>query len=117
LVKEVQQGEIYWLDFGAAEGSTPSGRRPCVVVQSDLFNQTRLATTLVCVITSNAARAEAPGNVAIRSGEGNLRRASVVNVSQIATVDKSDLVEYVGKLPARTMDAIHEGLQLLLERG
>lgn len=115
-MKEVHQGEIYWLDFGPAAGSAPAGRRPCVVVQNDHFNRTRLATTVVCVITSNVARAEAPGNVAIRSGEGNLRRASVVNVSQIATVEKSDLVEYVGRLPARTVEAIHEGLQLLFER-
>ena len=115
-MKEVHQGEIYWLDFGPAEGSAPAGRRPCVVVQNDLFNRSRLATTVICVITSNVARAEAPGNVAIRSGEGNLRRSSVVNVSQIATVDKSELVEYVGKLPVRTMDAIQEGLHLLFER-
>ena len=113
---EIHQGEIYWLDFGPAADSAPAGRRPCVVVQSDLFNQTRISSTVVCLITSNMARGEAPGNVAIRSGEGNLGRASVVNVSQILTVDKSELVEYVGKLPAKIVDAIHGGLQLLFER-
>ena len=116
MAKEIHQGEIYWLDFGPAEGSGPGGRRPCVVVQSDLFNQTRIASTVVCLITSNMARADAPGNVAIASGEGNLPRPSVVNVSQILTVDKSELVEYLGRLPAAAVDAIHGGLQLLFER-
>ena len=115
-MKEVRQGEIYWFDFGPAAGSAPAERRPCVVVQSDLFNDTRIATTVVCVVTSNMARSEAPGNVVLKKGEGNLPRASVVNVSQILTVDKLDLVDYVGKLPVRAIDAIQQGLQLLFER-
>ena len=113
---EVRQGEVYWLDFGAVAGSAPAERHPCVVVQSDFFNRSRIATTVVCVITSNLSRAEAPANVALRKGDANLPKASVVNVSQVLTVDKSDLLERVGKLPAATVDAISQGLQLLFER-
>ena len=115
-MNEIRQGDLYWLDFGPAMGSAPAERHPCVVVQSDLFNRSRIATTVVCLITSNLARAGAPGNIALRKGDGGLPKASVVNVSQIATVEKSDLVEKIGKLPAETIDMISRGLDLLLDR-
>ena len=112
----IRQGEVYWIDFGAAPGSAPAERHPCVVVQSDLFNRSRIMTTVVCLITSNMARAEAPGNVLLEQGEGNLKKASVVNVSQVVTVDKSELSERVGRLPVVKVDAIRRGLQLLFDR-
>ena len=114
-MSDVRQGEVYWLDFGPAFGSAPAERHPCVVVQCDTFNQSRIATTVVCLITSNLARAKAPGNVLLRRGDGNLPRASVVNVSQILTVDKAELVEPLGSVPANTVRAIWNGLQALLE--
>lgn len=111
----VRQGAVYWIDLGPASASAPAERHPCVVVQGDTFNQSRIATTVVCLITSNLERAKAPGNVALRRGDANLPKASVVDVSQILTVDKSDLVEPLGKLPANTMHAIWSGLQAVLE--
>ena len=113
---EIHQGEVYWLDFGPAESSAPAERHPCVVVQSDVFNRSRLATTVVCLITSNLTRARAPGNVPLEKGVANLPKASVVNVSQILTIDKTELTERIGKLPANTIDSIRTGLQLLLDR-
>ena len=113
---EVRQGEVYWLDFGPAPGSKPAERHPCIVVQSDLFNQSRIATTVVCLITSNLRRAEAPGNVSLKKGEGGLPMASVVNVSQVQTVNKEELADRIGKLAATTVDAIRSGLQMLFER-
>jgi len=112
----IRQGEVYWMDLGAGIGSAPAQRHPCVVVQSDLFNRSRIMTTVVCLITSNLARAEAPGNVLLEPGEGNLSRASVVNVSQVVTVDKSELIERVGRLRAGQVDAIRRGLHLLFDR-
>lgn len=106
----IRQGEVYWIDFG------PANRHPCVVVQSDVFNRSAISTTVVCVITSNLRRAMAPGNVALRKGEANLAKASVVNVSQVATVDKLDLAERIGKLAPATVDAVRSGLQLLFDR-
>jgi len=73
-------------------------------------------TTVVCLVTSNLARAEAPGNVLLEQGEGNLPRPSVVNVSQVLTVDKSDLSGRVGRLPVAKVDAIRRGLHLLFDR-
>jgi mRNA interferase MazF len=112
----VRQGEIYWIDFGAATGSAPADRHPCVVVQSDLFNRSRILTTVVCLVTSNLARAEAPGNVLLEQGEGSLKKASVVNVSQVVTVDKSELFERIGRLSLGKVDAIRRGLHLLFDR-
>ena len=113
---EIHQGEVYWVDFGPPENSAPAERHPCVVVQSDVFNRSRLATTVVCLITSNLTRARAPGNVPLEKGAANLPKASVVNVSQILTIDKTELTERIGKLPANTIDSIRTGLQLLLDR-
>jgi mRNA interferase MazF len=115
-VNGIRQGGVYWLDFGPAAGSAPAERHPCVVVQSDLFNRSRIATTVVCIITSNLERAAAPGNVALKKGDGNLPKPSVVNVSQLVTVNKADLDEQIGDLPGAKVDAIREGLQLLFER-
>jgi mRNA interferase MazF len=116
LVSVIRQADVYWVDFGPVGGSAPAERHPCVVVQNDVFNQSLIATTEVCLITSNLSRARAPGNVALRKGEANLPKPSVVNVSQILTIDKSELVGQVGRASASTADAIRSGLQLLFER-
>lgn len=113
---DIRQGEVYWLHFGPTEGSAPAERHPCVVVQNDVFNRSRLATTVVCLITSNLTRGGAPGNVPLEKGQANLSKASVVNVSQILTIDKTELTRRIGKLPANTMEAIRSGIQLLFDR-
>ena len=115
-MSSIRQGEVYWIDFGPQKGSVPADRHPCVVVQGDVFNRSAISTTVICLITSNLRRGMAPGNVALRKGDANLPKASVVNVSQVATVDKTDLAERIGKLPPATVDAIRSGLQLLLDR-
>ena len=115
-MSEIRQGEVYWIDFGPPAGSAPAERHPCVVVQSDIFNQSRIRTTVVCLITSNLSRAKAPGNVELRRGDANLPKASVVNVSQVLTVDKTELAERLGQLPGATLDAIRSGLELLFSR-
>ena len=113
--KEIRQGEVYWFDFGESSGSVPAGPHHCAVVQSDVFNRSRIATTVVCLITSNMDRALAPGNVALRKGDANLPRPSVVNVSQVVTVDKIDLDERLGRLPVSALDSVLAGLRLLFE--
>jgi mRNA interferase MazF len=110
MVSRIRQGDVYWIDFGPAE------RHPCVIVQSDNFNQSMISTTVVCLITSNLRHALAPGNVALRKGEAHLPKASVVNVSQLATVDKTDLGARIGRLSPATMDLIRGGLHLLFDR-
>jgi mRNA interferase MazF len=115
-VNEIAQGQVYWLDFGPTGGSAPANRHPCVVVQNDVFNRSAIATTVVCLVTSNVSRAKAPGNVLLKRGEANLPKASVVNVSQILTVDKMELQEYIGKLGATAASAVRDGLHMLFDR-
>ena len=115
-MSELRQGQVYWLDFGPATGSAPAERHPCVVVQNDVFNQSTIATSVVCLITSNLSRANAPGNVLLKKGEANLAKASVVNVSQVLTVDKAELVERIGNLSGVSATAVRDGLHLLFDR-
>lgn len=109
----VRQGEVYWLRFGGG-GSEPAGRRPAVVVQHDRFNRSAIATTVVAAVTSTLRLAAAPGNVRLRKGEAGLPRPSVVNVSQLRTVDKSRLVDRVGSLGPRRLDQVLSGVGLVL---
>jgi mRNA interferase MazF len=111
----INQGDIFWIELGAPSGSEPGYTHPHVVVQNNLFNKSRINTVVVCALTSNLKRAEAPGNVLLAPGEANLPKQSVVNVSQIYTVDKRDLVEKIGTLSSKRVREILDGIHLLLE--
>ncbi|HEX7342822.1 MAG TPA: type II toxin-antitoxin system PemK/MazF family toxin [bacterium] len=111
----IQQGDVFWIDLGKPSGSAPGYRHPHVVIQNNLFNRSKIGTVVVCALTSNLQRAKAPGNVLLKSGEANLPRSSVVNVSQIFTVDKADLAERIGTLSVQRVRGILEGISLLLE--
>nr|CAA6829147.1 MAG: Programmed cell death toxin YdcE [uncultured Thiotrichaceae bacterium] len=112
----IRQGEVYWVDLGEPSGSEPGYKHPHVVVQNDVFNASLISTVVVCSLTSNLARASSPGNVLLKKGEANLSKKSVVNISQVYTVDKSDLVEKIGMVSPKRMDQIIEGMQLLIEK-
>ena len=94
----VKQGQVYWLEFRGI-GSEPSGRRPAVVIQHDRFNRSAIATIVVAAITSNVRRAAMPGNVRLRRGEANLPQASVVNVTQLLTVDRQRSASIFSRMP------------------
>ncbi len=114
----INQGDVFWVDAGEPVGSAPAYRRPCVVIQNDATNQSRIYpadTVIVCALTSNTKRATAPGNVLLRKGEANLPEQSVVVVSQILPVDKSQLDEYIGTLSAGRVRQILDGLKLITE--
>lgn len=111
----INQGDVFWVDLGEPTGSEPGYRHPHVVVQNNLFNCSRMSTVVVCALTSNLRRAAAPGNVLLEPREAHLPQQSVVNVSQIFTVDKSQLVEKIGTLSSRRVRQILDGIKLLLE--
>jgi mRNA interferase MazF len=111
----IRQGDVFWIDLGEPSGSRPGYRHPHVVVQNNVFNHSRINTTVVCALTSNLRRAAAPGNVLLKKGEANLPKQSVVNISQIFTVDKSELVEKIGELSQDRVRQILDGIRLLLE--
>ena len=111
----IRQGDIYWIDLGTPSGSRPGYKHPHIVVQNNVFNQSRIRTVVVCAITSNLERAKAPGNVLLKKGEGNLKKDCVINVSQILAVDKADLSEKIGSLSPSRIRQIVEGIQLLIQ--
>lgn len=111
----IRQGDVFWIDFGDPRGSEPAYRHPHVVVQNDLFNHSRINTVVVCALTSNLKRAGAPGNVALKKGEANLPKKSIVNISQIFTVNRGDLHDKIGTLSKERILQILEGIQLLME--
>lgn len=111
----INQGDVVWIDLGEPSGSEPGYRRPYVVIQNNVFNYSRISTVVVCALTSNLKRAQAPGNVLLDKGEANLPKQSVANISQIFTVDKRDLGEKIGTLSRRRVRQILDGLRLLTE--
>ncbi len=111
----INQGDIYWIELDEPEGSDPGYKHPHIIVQNNLFNRSKINTVLVCPLTTNLKRAGAPGNVLLDKKESNLPKQSVVNVSQVFTVDKTQLEEYVGTVSAKRLTEIINGIKLILD--
>jgi len=111
----INQGDIFWVELDEPSGSEPGYLHPHVIIQNNLFNRSRINTVVVCVLTSNLRRANSPGNVLLEAGEADLPEQSVVNVSQILTIDKSQLGEKIGTLSAERVGQILDGIRLVLE--
>jgi mRNA interferase MazF len=111
----MQRGEIWWADLPEPSGATPGYRRPVLLIQADAFTQSRIATLIAVIISSNLRIAAAPGNVVLRASESGLPKDSVINVSQIVTLDKLTLDEHVGHVSARTLEQVEDGLRLVLD--
>jgi mRNA interferase MazF len=110
----VRRGEVWWATLPEPTGSGPGYRRPVLIVQANAFNESRIQTVIVAAITSNLRLAEAPGNVLCRTGETKLPRDSVINVSQLLTVDKALLTERLAALPTGMLRKVEDGLRLVL---
>ena len=110
----IRKGSIYWVDFSPGKGSEPMGRRPGLVVQSDILNDSNLNTVIMLAITSTMKFGELPGNVILRKGEAILPKKCVINTSQIKSVDKKSIKEKIGTLSKKRMDEVHEGLKLIM---
>ena len=108
------KGSICWADLGEARGSRPAKRRPVLIIQSDPFNTSRLNTTIAAVITPNTALAAMPGNVFLPAAVSGLPKDSVINVTAPVTLDKTDLDEPAGHLPASLMSDVERGLRRVL---
>lgn len=111
----VSRGEIWWADLPEPVASEPGYRRPILIVQSDTFNQSRIATLLAVALSSNLKLAQAPGNVLLSRKATGLAKDSVANVSQVITVDKRFLTEQIGVLPAYLLGQVEDGLRLVLD--
>jgi mRNA interferase MazF len=115
-VVTVSQGEVWWADLGEPRGSKPGFRRPVLVVQGDALNRSRIATAVCVALTSNVKWASAPGNVLLSESATGLPKESVANVSQIVTLDKSELTVRVGKLPKAKLELVLSGVDVVLGR-
>jgi mRNA interferase MazF len=116
VVTAVSQGDVWWAELAAPRGSEPGYRRPVVVVQGDALNRSRIATVVCVALTSNLGWADAPGNVALGEPVTGLPKPSVANVSQVITLDRSDLAERAGHLPAAKLRLILAGVDVVLGR-
>ena len=109
----VNQGDIYWVQLDEPSGSEPGYTHPHVVIQDNVINHSRINTVVMCALTTNSKRANAPGNVLLEAGEGNLPKQSIVVVSQVSTVAKAQLGEYIGSLTQQRINQILAGMQFL----
>ena len=110
----IRRGDIWWADFGEPVGSRPAYLRPVLIVQEDSFNRSRLNTVIVALMTSNEALADAPGNVLLEPNQSGLKKPSVVNVTGLQAINKSELLEHVSTLGAVEMQEIVAGLKRVL---
>jgi mRNA interferase MazF len=110
----INQGDVYWIDLGEPSGSEPAYSHPHLVIQNNVFNRSRINTVVVCALTTNIERAKSPGNVLLEKGEADLPKQSVVNITQIFTVNKQDLTEKIGSLSRKRMAQVLDGIGLLV---
>lgn len=110
----IRRGDIWWASGPEPVGSGPGARRPYLIVSADDFNDSRILTVVGALITSNLRLGDAPGNVVLSPKVSGLPQPSVVNVSQVITLDKRDLTDRVGRLPANVLATVNDGLRLAL---
>lgn len=110
----MRRGEVWWAELPEPVASEPGYRRPVLIIQSDDFNRSRIHTVIAAVLTTNLRLAAAPGNVPVTTGDTELPRDSVINVSQIITLDKTSLTERVSRVNNRIMSLVEDGIRTVL---
>ena len=110
----MKRGEIWWASMDEPRASEPGYRRPVVIVSTNEFNRSLIQTVIVAVVTSNLRLIDAPGNFKITKKQSDLSKDSVVNVSQLITLDKAFLTESIGKLNSKNINFLNEGIRLVL---
>lgn len=109
----INQGDIYWVPVSSPDETEAEIIHPHVVIQDDIINRSRVKTVVVCGLTTNMKRLSYPGNVLLEVGEANLPKQSIVVVSQVSTVEKSRLGEYIGTLSKARLEQIFAGMRLV----
>jgi len=111
----IKRGQIWWAELPEPIGSGPGYRRPLLIIQSNNFNKSKINTIIAAVITSNIRLSAAPGNILLSTQKSKLPKESVINVSQLITIDKSFLTEKVNTLSNSIMANVDEGVRLVLQ--
>jgi len=110
----IERSTVWWAELGDPRGSAPGFRRPVLIVQADSFNRSRIQTVIAVSLSSNLRLLDAPGNVLVPAKLSGLPKDSVANVSQVVTLDRTDLQECTGRLDGPTMRQVEAGLRLAL---
>lgn len=110
----IRRGDIWWVDIGKPVGSGPGHRRPVLVVSADAYNRSRIGTVVAVAISSNLRLVDAPGNVRLPTTDSGLSEDSVANVSQIVTLDKDRLTDWVGPIDSGLLELVEAGLRQVL---
>ena len=110
----IRRGEVWWASLPDAVGSGPGFRRPVLVIQANELNESHIQTVIVAILTTNLRWAGAPGNVLVPRRASRLPKDSVVNVTQLYTIDRAALSDRVGALPSETRERVDQGLRLIL---
>ena len=109
--RPICRGDIFWIEPDALRGSVPGSPHPHVVIQDDVLNRSRIHSVVVCALTTNLKRANEPGNVLLEVGEGNLPLQSVLVVSQVSSVARSELGQYIGALSSQRVEQALDGMR------
>lgn len=110
----IERGQIWWADLGEPRGSRPAFARPVIILQIDSINVSQINTVIVVALTSNLNGSDLPGNTVLEPEQSGLQKTSLVNATQIQTINKTELLEYVGTLSLLDMRAVDAGLRLVL---
>ena len=112
----INQGDIWWADLPSPRGSEPGFRRPVIIVQQSPINYSEISTIICVPLTSNIRLANAPGNVFMPADQTGLPKDSVANVSQILTLDKQFLADYVRNVSKAILTQVLDGIVFMLGR-
>lgn len=110
----IQRGDIWWSSLAEPAGSSPGYSRPVLVIQSDRYNHSKINTVVIAVITKDIDLINSEGNISITKQQSKLPRDSVISVSQLFTIDESQLRDYVSSLSEKKMRQVDLGLRKVL---
>jgi mRNA interferase MazF len=108
------RGELWWADYGIPYGSEPGYRRPVIIIQNNLFNNSKIKTTIVVPLSTNLLLADVPGNIFINKKDSGLTKDSVIIISQIGIIDKERLLEKVSKINRETVEKIENNIMYII---
>lgn len=107
----IQQGDLVWVSFPRPRGSKPAGRRPALVIQADAFNRSRINTVIVAAITSQLKYESMPGNIRLLKGEAGISKASVINITQIHSIDRAFIASRIGSIGTEKLEQVKAGMR------